>query len=113
MSKASHTQGEWQLKHISGSNFAVQCFDIRADGVFPIFNKDTSCIDGATICVSPEDARLIAAAPELLEALKEAHRALMFYEWYNNPKSGWASSDNVTVRGMVDAAIAKATGEAA
>lgn len=68
---------------------------------------------GATVDECVQAAVLIAAAPELLEALKEAHRALMFYEWYNNPKSGWASSDNVTVRGMVDAAIAKATGEAA
>lgn len=78
----------------------------QADKDGSVYRYDVSGIDNA-------DARLIAAAPELLEALKEAHRALMFYEWYNNPKSGWASSDNVTVRGMVDAAIAKATGEAA
>ena len=49
----------------------------------------------------------------LLEALEEAHRALMHYEWYANPKSGWASTENLTVRGMVDAAIAKAKGGAA
>ncbi|PQM29429.1 hypothetical protein CVO77_00380 [Sphingopyxis lindanitolerans] len=59
------------------------------------------------------NARLITAAPDLLAALLEAHRALNFYEWYNNPASGWASEDNTTVRGVVDAAIAKATGGAA
>lgn len=58
------------------------------------------------------DAILIAAAPDLLEALKEADRALKYYEWYSNPKSGWALPDNSSLRGMVDAAIAKAEGRA-
>lgn len=69
-----HTPGPWVLKHISGSNFACQRFEIRGmfggkPGVAPIFNRDLSSIDGVNICCSPHDARLIAAAPELLEAL--------------------------------------------
>jgi hypothetical protein len=75
MSAALHTPGPWTLVHKGGSNFAVQRFEIR--GMFvgrpntaPIFNKDTSAIDGTTICCSPENARLIAAAPDLLAALK-------------------------------------------
>lgn len=43
----------------------------------------------------------------LLEALREAHRSLMMYEWYNNPKSGWAPDDKTTVRGTVEAALAE------
>jgi hypothetical protein len=73
-SKEKFTPGPWTLKHISGSNFAVQQFEIR--GVFagnphvnPIFNKNTSAIDGTTIFVSPEDAYLISAAPEMYEML--------------------------------------------
>lgn len=50
---------------------------------------------------------VFAAAPELYEALEAAHHALNKYEWYNNPKSGWASDDCKTVRQMVDAALAK------
>lgn len=67
-----HTPGPWVLKHVSGSNFAVQRFEIRSgSGIpHPIFNKDTSAIDGSTVCISPHDANLIAAAPDLLEALE-------------------------------------------
>lgn len=44
-----HTPGPWVLKHISGSNFAVQRFEIRSGAGLPIpvFNKDTSAIDCA------------------------------------------------------------------
>jgi len=73
---ASYTKGPWTLTHISGSNFAVQTFEIRGSfggepNVYPIFNKNTSAIDGGLIHASPENARLIAAAPDLLEALQE------------------------------------------
>ncbi len=64
----THTRGPWTLTHVHGRNFAVQCFEIRGANVSPIFNKDTSAINGARIFCSPEDARLIAAAPELLKA---------------------------------------------
>lgn len=60
--------------------------------------------------ISAKDACPIAAAPELLEALQEAHRALMHYEWYANPASGWAAPDAKFVRHMTEAAIAKAEG---
>lgn len=49
-----------------------------------------------------------APLAEMLAALQEANRALMHYEWYANPKSGWAG-DKEFVRHMVDAAIANAT----
>jgi len=67
----------WTLTHVSGSNFASQEFELRGmfgstPNVYPIFHKSTEAIDGATICVSPKHAHLIAAAPELLEKLSEA-----------------------------------------
>lgn len=70
-----HTPGPWTLTHVEGSNFAIQRFEIRGmfgdqSNVYPIFNRSLSAIDGGTICVSPQNARLIAAAPELLEALE-------------------------------------------
>ncbi|WDG79181.1 hypothetical protein PUP68_11860 [Pseudomonas chlororaphis] len=69
--ETKHTPGPWVAKHISGSNFAVQRFEIRSGAGLPtpIFNKDTSAIDCTTACLSPHDANLIAAAPELLESL--------------------------------------------
>ena len=53
--------------------------------------------EGVTLCVSPEDGRLIAAAPDLLEALKRCK----------------FDSLNMTLedREFCRAAIAKATGE--
>ncbi len=78
---SGHTPGPWTLTHIAGSNFAVQRYDVRgmlgdSPNVYPIFNRDLSAIDGTTICVSPENARLIAAAPDLLAALAELEAAL-------------------------------------
>lgn len=72
---ATHTPGPWTLTHRGGSNFAVQTFEIRgmfgeSPNIYPIFNKNTSGIDGALVHISPENARLIAAAPELLDALE-------------------------------------------
>ncbi len=102
MSNATHTPGPWSLKHVGGSNFAVQQFDIRAGG-FPVFNKSARAIDGGLIYVSPGDASLIAAAPELLEALE----ALLHEAWNN--MSGGAGHILDDAR----AAIAKAKGGAA
>lgn len=67
-------------------------------------------VDEAKAARIEADARLIAAAPDMYEALKAAHRALQYYEWYSNPKSGWALPENESLRGKVDAALAKAEG---
>lgn len=76
VSDAKHTPGPWTLTHRGGSNFAVQAFEIRgmfgdSQNTYPIFNCDTHEVNGAEICVSPEDARLIAAAPEMKVLLAE------------------------------------------
>jgi hypothetical protein len=59
---------------------------------------DTGLHDFAKAVV--RDVPLIAAAPDLLAALKEAHRALSHYEWY--------AKDDWKVRFNNEAAIAKA-----
>lgn len=56
-----------------------------------------------------EDARLIAAAPDLLEMLIEANKEL---EYLNDPK-GFVSIKQEKIMDKVRAAIAKATGEQA
>lgn len=92
-----HTPGPWTARHIQGSNFAVQEFDIRA-GTYSIFQKDTSAIDGCTVYCSPENAALIAAAPDMLEALKQ------IAEHKGGPQGGFS------IREIARAAIAKAEG---
>ena len=69
----------------------------ESPNVYPIFNKSAWAIDGATVCMHPNDANLIAAAPDLLAALKSCVDALI-----------------VSARGERDralAAIAKAEGK--
>lgn len=97
------TPGPWVLKHISGSNFAVQRFEIRSGSGMPhpIFNKDISAIDGTTVCMSPQDANLIAAAPCLLEALI---KLVEFYQHNGSPEEH-------DIQAEAYAAIAKARGE--
>jgi hypothetical protein len=56
---------------------------------------------------SESDARLIAAAPDLLEALIEANKEL---EYLNDPK-GFVSIRQEKIMEKARAAIAKATGE--
>jgi len=56
---------------------------------------------------SEADARLIAAAPDLLEALIEANKEL---EYLNDPK-GFVSIRQEKIMEKARAAIAKATGE--
>lgn len=64
-------------------------------------------ISGDEVIVSnPDDARLIAAAPELLEALKE----IASYE-PNGIDSGSLSEDIREMRTIARAAIAKAEGK--
>ncbi len=73
--------------------------------------------DGTDICAleynNPANARLIAAAPDLLEALLEA-RAAFVVEYAEDGRVLSVGHDSEALRPMVatlDAAIAKATGE--
>lgn len=79
-----HTPGPWQAKIDECGNAAI-------------FSGDECVAD----CLK-RDARLVAAAPDLLEALENCEAFLL--------SAGFASSD---VYAAVCAAIAKATGEQA
>ena len=87
-SKTAHTPGPWTLTHVSGSNFAVQEFMVRGmfagePNVYPIFNRDASAVNGSSVFVSPENAALIAAAPNLLATLEELVACRLVADIYN------------------------------
>ena len=115
---SKHTPGPWTLTHVAGSNFSVQRFEIRGafgdkPNIYPIFNRALGEIEGARICVSPADARLIAAAPELLEACQAS---LLQVESYIEDAGGRRSVEEGTILsemiGLCDqltAAITRAT----
>ena len=106
--EAKHTQGEW----------SVWTHDERLGEFEYVTDKNAKKI--ALHIDNPANARLIAAAPDLLAALKEAAGILEQYEWYAekmakelgrgfNPEKypGELASPSKDAR----AAIAKATGE--
>ena len=99
--KAAHTPGPWNCNHSSASGYDIVCSENSPTDVCVISRRDktTGEIDA--------NARLIAAAPELLAALETAYMALIGYL----P----AHRNDVTdaAIGAARAAITKATGEAA
>lgn len=111
MSQAKHTPGPWEAKwsKYSEGKYLVQTKH-PSNRVIASFDDDG---DGAGE-QSIADAHLIAAAPELLEALKAAHKDL-------KTASRQLSEDHKLVlsgRGwgwrtlaIIEGAIAKATGE--
>lgn len=94
--KAEHTPGKWKVEgsdNPDGSNLIVLDEDGRV-----IADMCDSC--GVEDCEEAEaNARLIAAAPDLLEALRDLHDACAHWEDQDDP---------VLVRAR--AAIAKAGG---
>ncbi|WP_312708629.1 hypothetical protein [Stenotrophomonas sp.] len=101
---SKHTPGPWYVGREDENTGEIE---VNSDGrpyvclVFP----------GAIDEVTPANARLIAAAPELLEALIEATACGMVP--ISSAKDGGASTHSRQVRcaDMIRAAIAKATGE--
>lgn len=83
---------------------AVHRLDLRTEAGMQISGMIADELDRKDKIIAKREARIT----DLLEALKEADRALKYYEWYNNPKSGWAQPENSSLRALVDAAIAKA-----
>ena len=92
---SKHTPGPWQI----GKNFGSVVCDTPVPGISG--SDDTEYYGGHLIAesVTEANARLIAAAPELLEALKELMVA-----------ADRVSAEPVTWLGKARAAIAKAEG---
>lgn len=104
MSEKKFTPGPWR---IFGAN-RYECPGIDAESTSIIvfgrrFDQNQNCgVQGNTLEECQANARLIAAAPELLEALKRA------VEWMEAPdESAFSDQDLNAAR----AAIAKALGE--
>ena len=115
--KAAHTPGPWSLTTVptsAGSCHKIGPFPASRPGRAPTF----ACVyaDGIRIGIDDRlpraielaaNARLIAAAPELLAALERAYMALIGYL----PAHRNGVTDAAI--GAASAAITKATGEAA
>jgi len=98
MNEPKHTPGPWHLSNLA------------ANGEQEICVSRSSELGGASICVVESsrradtllaDARLIAAAPELLAVLK----AIADHTRYMEEQDGWPE-----IQEAMDAAIAKAEG---
>jgi hypothetical protein len=66
--------------------------------------------DGITTDYKPSNARLISAAPDLLEALKEARRWIGDSECSDGLSRDYWTHEYIVAVDRVDSAIAKATG---
>lgn len=102
MTAPKHTPGKWSASRmILGSSkdrrtgFVVNGPDA---GPLPVRICDLRCSPESPFAMTEANAQLIAAAPELLEALKLAHAAL-------GESRGYHQS---TTAGVIRAAIAKA-----
>jgi len=101
--KTQHTPGTWTTRRVS-SAFSLGTRDLVNVGVLQ---------DGAfwTVAelVSADDAPIISAAPEMLEALKECHELLAGLHGQAYPKCKGGCPDHYALD-MARDAIAKAEG---
>jgi hypothetical protein len=106
--ESKHTPGPWESTIVHGESRSIKC--VMADGP-------------TQVCVltegTMEDARLIAAAPELLAALltvrdrlsawADSHR--IYFEQHNKPSDKYARDNyDHLVNEVINPAIAKAEG---
>ena len=101
-----HTAGHWEVNESNRCVFSI------IGGVYHSICRVSAPTKYADDGTSEANARLIAAAPELLEALKHAENALADYV-PTIEKTGAALNYGHHVIKMARAAIAKATGEQA
>lgn len=113
MNAAKHTPAPWQVSHGghgSPAGFVIDEYFVLSRSVADDVAIAADIVDPATGIPSEANARLIAAAPELLDALVEATACGMVP--ISSAKEGGASTHSRQVRcaDMIRAAIAKATG---
>lgn len=102
MSAAKHTPGPWRLRAAAGSRSLWRIVN-AAGRVIGTISRPFQGVDAADA-----DARLIAAAPELLEALQAAYDALAI----SYPLHSCDMDKRGAILGQARAAIAKAEGAA-
>ena len=117
---SGHTPGPWEIEPLQGKYYGTRILldsgviEVWTDGSRPPKPSEREIADGWTPDVgmnhveSEEDyanARLIAAAPELLEALRALYKVL-------EPAEGDFSKAEQFAMELARAAIRKATGEA-
>lgn len=96
-----HTPGPWEARKSEWCEWDVHVPARESRGLLYIIAGDVGGDSSGPMYGTPEDnARLIAAAPELLDACEKA------VVWLD----GWASAEPIVTE--LRAAIAKATGEA-
>ena len=79
-------------------------------GLYDVYDQDGNRVKKHTTI---ERAKLIAAAPELPEALKNARIALTFYQqWMTRKEPGTTYPFGIDAENAARAALAKAKGEA-
>ena len=96
MSESKHTPGPWEAIHYAGT-----------DAYSDVVAGRVALVDGShsNPLLSPEDARLIAAAPDLLEALEDCMALLL-------SENAWQVGDARRIAAInARAAILKAKGE--
>ena len=108
---SKHTPGPWEAKHRAGhdNQYRTEIFSAEHGGIATCAWTPKNCGNGVTGTYREANARLIAAAPDLLEALQAARSEL----WRLLDAKGIHPKD---IRQWpealkADAAIAKATGE--
>ena len=102
-----YTQAPWRSVYRPGSRQRCAAVESASEGVYIFLNVAKHDDMAATIQRWKYDAELIAAAPELLEALKEI--LSLAKEWGKNPEYYTQAERNLI--GFADAAIAKAEGK--
>ena len=113
---SKHTPGPWSVGEVSHKKQRVDIDSLHADqtvghqtwrGLARAYGCEDMPAEGTAAMLA--NARLIAAAPELLEALKEAHNALELFASDESP------SGQIAVAAVMEAraAIAKTTGSEA
>ena len=107
MKEKKHTPGPWIATRILGSWW------IEEDDLAAFFRRRIAIVDDGAGIESPDaNARLIAAAPELLAALEEAKQFIqngIEYGYINMPEKRDHDSATETP-GKIEAAIRKAKG---
>lgn len=111
MSKAKHTSGPWVRDRESGFDCDVRAANGRKIAAVNVQNQPKSKEGWAKRKAENEaNAILIAAAPELLEALQAAKNSLVAFKFQPGDANCWEPHDEANLA-LVDAAIAKVLGE--